>query len=161
MDTKLSKIRSFLKNDEFDIEHESKMVQSRILSSILKVVEEKNMTQTELSKKTGLKQPFLSELFNLHKKLNMNHIALFQKALEIKLQPPNYYSEERHSEKFYSNEEYMPATTNSIDADKFKGAHFTSGPTDKKIKTENREAYSVIKMISSKGLKEKSDKALK
>src|SRR5690606_3879458 len=111
---------------------------SRILSSILEVVEDKKMTQTELSEKTGLKQPFLSALFNLHKKLNMNHIALFQKALEIKLQPPKHYSEEKHLERFYSDKEYIPATTQFIDSDVFKGSHFISWVNDKKIRTSSK-----------------------
>ncbi len=153
-----SNIKSLLRRDEFDLEYESNMVQSRILSSILEVVEDKKMTQTELSEKTGLKQPFLSAIFNLHKKLNMNHIALFQKALDIKLQPPQYYSEERHSEKFYSDEEYIPATTRFIDSDVFKGTHFVSWINDKQIRTSAKDAYSIIETISLKDLKDKSDK---
>ena len=159
MNMKLSNsIKSLLTKDEFDLEYESNMVQSRILSSILEVVDDKKMTQTELSEKTGLKQPFLSALFNLHKKLNMKHIALFQKALEIKMQPPEYYSEEKHLERFYSNKEYIPATTHFIDSDVFKGAHFVSWVNDKQVRTSNKGAYSIIESISLKDLKSKNDK---
>ena len=161
MNMKLSNnIKSLLKKEEFDLDYESSMAQSRILSSILEVVEDKKMTQTELSEKTGLKQPFLSGLFNLHKKLNMNHIALLQKALEIKLQPPKYYSEEKHLKKFYSDKEYIPATTQFIDSDVFKGAHFVRWVSDKQIRTVNKDAYSIIETISLKDLKNKSDKSI-
>ena len=161
MNMKLSNnIKSLLKKEEFDLEYESNMVQSRILSSILEVVEDKKITQAELSEKTGLKQPFLSALFNLHKKLNMKHIALFQKALEIKLQPPKYYSEEKHLKKFYSDKEYIPATTQFIDSDVFQGIHFISWISDKQIRTANKETYSIIETISLKDLKNKSDKGL-
>ena len=154
-----SNIKTLLKKEEFDLDHESSMVQSRILSSILEVVEDKKMTQTELSEKTGLKQPFLSALFNLHKKLNMNHIALFQKALGVKLQPPKYYSEEKHLKKFYSDKEYIPATTQFIDSDVFNGTQFVSWISDKHLRTANKGTYSIIETISLKDLKDKNDKS--
>lgn len=162
MNMKLSNnIKSLLKKDEFDLEYESNMVQSRILSSIIEVVEDKKMTQAELSAKTGLKQPFISGLFNLHKKLNMNHIALFQKALDIKLQPPKYFTEDKHLEMFYSDKEYIPATTQFIDSENFKEAHFISWISDKKTKKTYKDAYSVIKTISLKGTEKTKDQSFK
>lgn len=158
MNTKLSNnIKSLLKNEEFNLDYESSMVQSRILSSILKVIEGKKMTQTELSEKTGLKQPFLSGLFNLHKKLNMNHIALLQKALDIKLQPPNYYSKEEHYKTFYSDKEYIPAITQFIDSEILKETQFISWVKDKEMKTANKETYSIIETTTLKELITKSD----
>lgn len=159
MNMKLSNnIKSLLEKDEFDLEYESKMVQSRILSSILEIVENKKMTQTELSEKTGLKQPFLSALFNLHKKLNMNHIALFQKALNIKLQPPYYYSEKKHSEEFYSDKEYKPTNKKFVDSGFFKDNHFVSCIYDDQFKNSSEEDYSIIETISLNDLKDRNNK---
>ncbi|WP_190311293.1 helix-turn-helix domain-containing protein [Psychroflexus gondwanensis] len=150
-------IKSLLQKNDFDLEFESNMVQSRFLSSIIEVVEDKNITQAELSEKTGLKQPFISALFNLHKNLNMNHIALFQKALDIKLQPPTYFSEDKHSEMFYSDKEYIPATTHFIDSEVFKGSPFVSWIGDKQIKKSINDAYSVVETISLNDLKKNKD----
>jgi predicted XRE-type DNA-binding protein len=150
-------IKSLLLKNDFDLEYESNMVQSRFLSSIIEVVEDKNITQAELSEKTGLKQPFISALFNLHKNLNMNHIALFQKALDIKLQPPTYFSEDKHSEMFYSDKEYIPATTHFIDSEVFKGSPFVSWIGDKQIKKSINDVYSVVETISLNDLKKNKD----
>lgn len=51
----------------------------------------------------GLPQPFLSVLLNSKKKLNVEHIAMFQQALGIVLQPPQYLPIEEHENKFYEN----------------------------------------------------------
>jgi len=110
MNTKLSnKIKSILKLKEFNLEHESKMAQARILSSILEVVDNKKLTQVELEELTGLKQSFLSGLFNQNRNLSMKHIALLQNALGIVLQPPSYLTVDNHEEKFYSEIDYKPA----------------------------------------------------
>lgn len=102
----LNKIKDELKLDTFNIEFESEMVQSRILSSFLEVIDEKGLTQTDLEKLTGLTQPFISALFNNRRKLNVEHIALFQEALKIVLQPPTYLSKEEHTNKFYTDTDY-------------------------------------------------------
>ncbi|GAA0735934.1 helix-turn-helix transcriptional regulator [Gaetbulibacter jejuensis] len=87
---------------KFDLEHETKMVQARILSPILSAINQKKMTQVELEEKTGLNQSFLSAIFNNKRRLNMEHIAKFQNALGIKLQSPEVLSIENHYEKFYN-----------------------------------------------------------
>ena len=107
MNTKsLNKIKKALTVPDFDLEFEAQMVQSRLLSPLIEIMEEKRITQSELAKKTGLSQPFINGLLHLHKKLNMEHIALIQKALGVVLQPPEALTEEAHRKKFY--EEYEP-----------------------------------------------------
>lgn len=102
----LNKIRDELENKGFDLRHESDMVQSRILSPIIEAMEKEGLTQDELSKKTGLKQPFISAILNVRKKLNMEHIALFQEALGIVIQTPEALSINEHKYKFYNKDEY-------------------------------------------------------
>lgn len=108
MNTKLlNKAKSLLNNKNFDIAFESQMVQSRIISTLLEVIENKNLTQKDLENLTGLKQPFLSALFNNRKKLNVEHIARFQNALKIVLQPPKYLTLEEHHNTYYQEDEYV------------------------------------------------------
>ncbi|MFM7023237.1 MAG: XRE family transcriptional regulator [Flavobacteriales bacterium] len=104
--TLLNKIQSEFDDNIFDIEHESNMVQSRLLSPIIETIESQGITQEELAEKTGLAQPFISAVLNIRKNLNMEHIALFQKALGIILQPPTTLTGKEHKSKFYSKEEY-------------------------------------------------------
>jgi transcriptional regulator with XRE-family HTH domain len=108
MNTKLlNKIKSQLNNNNFDIVFESQMVQSRIISTFLEVIENKKLTQKDLEDLTGLTQPFLSGLFNNRKKLNVEHIAKFQNALKIVLQPPKYLTLEEHHNTYYQEDEYI------------------------------------------------------
>lgn len=102
----LKEFKSKLDNENFDLNHEANMVQSRILSTINDVIDEKGYTQADLARLTGLKQPFISALMNVRRKLNMEHIALFQEALEIKLQPPNYLSKDDHFNAYFENDQY-------------------------------------------------------
>ncbi|WP_243473063.1 helix-turn-helix domain-containing protein [Winogradskyella sp. MH6] len=106
----LNKFKNILTNPNFDIEHETQMVQSRILSSILEIMDEKEYNQSDLERLTGLSQPFLSSIFNNKKKLSMRHIALIQEALGVILQPPTALSKEAHNNKFY-NENDEPLET--------------------------------------------------
>ena len=102
----LNQLRRTLNDDKFDLQFESEMVQSRIISTFLDIIDQKHYTQKELESLTGLKQPFISALFNNRKKLNVEHIALFQKALNIILQPPSYLSKDEHISKFYKDEDF-------------------------------------------------------
>ena len=104
--TLLNKIQSEFENNGFDLEHESNMVQSRILSPIIEAIDEQGITQEKLSEKTGLSQPFISAILNIRKKLNTEHIALFQKALGIIIQTPKALAISEHKSKFYKKEEY-------------------------------------------------------
>lgn len=102
----LNNYKNAFEISSFDLEHEANMVQSRILSSLLEVIEKKGLTQLDLEVLTGLKQPFLSAVFNNRKKINMGHIALLQNALEIVLQPPTYLSKNEHLNKFYDQHDF-------------------------------------------------------
>ncbi len=97
----LSEIKKELDFDQFDLEHEANMVQSRILSPIIELIESKKLSQVELQKLTGLKQPFISALLNIRKKLSMEHIARFQHALDIKLESPTLLSSQNHDQEYY------------------------------------------------------------
>lgn len=110
----LDNIKSQLNNDNFDIVFESKMVQSRIISTFLEVIESKKLTQNYLEELTGLSQPFLSALFNNRKKLNVEHIAKLQNALKIVLQPPKYLTFEEHYHTYYQEDEYIGLNKVSI-----------------------------------------------
>jgi len=103
----LNKIKNQLNNEDFDIDFESQMVQSRIISTFLEVIENKNLTQKDLEDLTGLSQPFLSALFNNRKKLNVEHIAKLQNALKIVLQQPKYLTSDEHHNTYYQEDEYI------------------------------------------------------
>ena len=102
----LKEIKNFLEDESFDLEHEAAMVQSRFLSPIIAAIEDNHIKQGDLAEATGLAQPFISALLNVRKKLSMEHIALFQKALGIILQAPDALPLEEHQSKFYSEKEY-------------------------------------------------------
>lgn len=100
-------IRNQLNENKVDIVFESQMVQSRIVSTFLEVIENNKVTQKELEERTGLSQPFLSAIFNNRKKLNVEHIAKLQNALDIILQPPKYLTNEEHYNTYYQEDEYL------------------------------------------------------
>lgn len=102
----LKELKDFLEDEQFDLNHEAAMVQSRILSPIISAIEDNKIRQEDLAEATGLTQPFISGLLNIRKNLSMEHIALFQKALGIVLQVPEVLTDEEHKSKFYSEEEY-------------------------------------------------------
>ncbi|MEK8179919.1 helix-turn-helix transcriptional regulator [Flavobacterium buctense] len=103
----LDQIRNQLNENRVDIVFESQMVQSRIVSTFLEVIENNKVTQKELEERTGLSQPFLSAIFNNRKKLNVEHIAKLQNALNIILQPPKYLTTEEHYNTYYQDDEYV------------------------------------------------------
>lgn len=103
----LQEVFSKLETTSFDLDFEAAMVQNRILHTFLEVIEKKKITQAELGEKMGFSQPFLSALLNSKKKLNVEHIAKFQHALGIVLQPPQYLSIEEHENKFYEKDATM------------------------------------------------------
>lgn len=102
----LNKLKDIFSVDSFDLEFEAQMVQSRIVSTLLEVIENKKFKQKELEELTGLSQPFISALFHNRKKLNVEHIALFQKALDIVLQPPTYLDANEHKRHYYSDNDF-------------------------------------------------------
>lgn len=106
-----NKFSNLYKGKEFNLELEAKLVQARFLSPIIEFIKSKKITQTELKKKTGLSQSFLSNLFNGNKKVNIEHIALLQNALGIVLQPPDPLTNEEHYAKFYENSD-IPSNKN-------------------------------------------------
>ena len=163
MNMKLSNnIKSLLKYDDFDLEHESKMVQARILSTFLEIIDQEKHTQLDLEKLTGLKQPFLSGLFNQRRKLNMDHIALLQKALKVKLEPPKYLEEEDHIKKFYSNDEYEPAKSYFSDSFSLKNKPIIRWVNaEKKLNEIDKKDYTLLDSDNLPKLKEEKIEYLK
>jgi transcriptional regulator with XRE-family HTH domain len=102
----LNKLKELFASKPFDLEFESQMVQSRIVSTFLEVIENLNITQKELEEKTGLSQPFISALLNNRKKLNVEHIAKLQNALGIKLKAPEYFSNYQYENEYFKEIEY-------------------------------------------------------
>ncbi len=102
----LKNLQEYFADSSFDLEYETKMVQSRLISTILEAMDEKEFIQSDLAKLTGLSQPFISAIMNNHKNLNMEHIALFQKALNIVLQPPKYLDNNEHRNKYYCSNDF-------------------------------------------------------
>jgi hypothetical protein len=90
-----------LNNKEYDVEHETKMVQSRILAPLIEVIEQKGYTVQKLSELTGLNSIKITALLNIENLITMEQIALFQKALGIVIQPPEAITTEEHNKKFY------------------------------------------------------------
>ncbi len=118
MNTKLlNSIKEELNLDSFDLEHETNMVQARILSPLIEEMELNGITQEELAKITGLKQPFISGLLNIRKNLSMKHIALLQNALGVVLQPPNKLDTLDHSSTFYGSSKYNLKKRRTVSAD--------------------------------------------
>lgn len=103
----LNKITNHFSNSDFDLDYETDMVQSRILSPIIDAYEKRGMTQSDLSEKTGLSQSFISSIFNIRKRLNMKHVALLQHALEIVLQKPEVLEKSKHNLKYHSKDEFF------------------------------------------------------
>ena len=160
----LSKIQSEFDNTQFDLEHESDMVQSRLLSPIIEAIEKEGLTQAELAERTGLKQPFISAILNVRKKLNMEHIALFQKALGIVVQPPEVLSVKDHKSKYYSEEEYEASTI--LIFEEISHLHYTKSIEtyshgDKKIAYTNRKlGFGSIAIKTKENVSDYGSKAL-
>lgn len=86
-----------------NIDHEARMVQSRILSPFLKIMEDKGITENDLSKASGLTLDTITKLFLIEKPLKMAHIALIQKGLDSVAQPPEVITAKEHHERFYKS----------------------------------------------------------
>lgn len=136
----LNKIKSEFEKNDFDLEHESNMVQARILSPIIDAIEQQKITQEELSERTGLTQPFISSILNIRKKLNMEHIALFQKALDIVIQTPKTLTLIEHKHKFYNKEDYETLLEN-LSENIFHTNPINSIHRNYRRKSENKPYY--------------------
>ncbi len=112
----LNKIKKLFEAKEFDLGYESGMVQARILGPIVGLIQKRNIKQDELEKLTGLKQPFLSGLFGGVRRLNMEHIAKLQYALDITLQQPEYLTNIDHKEKHYSTKDNQTTDLSAVDS---------------------------------------------
>jgi len=100
---KISKYSKIVKPKDYDQEHETKMVQSRLLAPLIEVIEQKGYTVKKLSELTGLNRIKITALLNIENLITMEQIALFQKALGVMIQPPAVITAEEHNKKFYVN----------------------------------------------------------
>ncbi len=91
-------------NDEDRIEVKASFIQLDILDEVKKLMEEKNISRTELAKKLKKSKSFVSQLFSGDKALNLKMIAQFQEIFNAKFIPAfKDYSEYTQVKKYSKN----------------------------------------------------------
>ena len=75
------------KDDTERIEIKASFIQLDILDEIKKLMEEKNISRTELAEKLKKSKSFVSQLFSGDKALNLKMIAQFQEIFNVKFIP--------------------------------------------------------------------------
>ena len=91
--------------DYYDLKHETKMVQARIVSPLIKIIEVKGYTVNKLSELTNLTETKIDRLLNGAESITMEELALFQKALDVVIEPPFVLTKEEHNNKYYDTDE--------------------------------------------------------
>ncbi len=92
-------------NEEDRIEVKASFIQLDILDEVKKLMEEKNISRTELAKKLKKSKSFVSQLFSGDKALNLKMIAQFQEIFNAKFIPAfKDYSKFSSSKKYYKND---------------------------------------------------------
>lgn len=81
---KLDKAFKF-KNDKQIFEFEADKMQIDFLHEIKKVLDEKDISSTDLAEKFGTSKAFISQLFSCDKRMNLIHLAKLQKFLDLKV----------------------------------------------------------------------------
>lgn len=71
------------KDDDEDLEHNSRMIMYRFLSEIERLSEEKNMNKKELAKKIGTSASYITQLYRGSKLINLHTLAKLQKIFNI------------------------------------------------------------------------------
>ena len=93
------------KDDEERIEIKASFLQIDILKEVKTLMEEKNISRTELAQKLKKSKSFISQLFSGDKALNLKMIAQFQEIFDAKFIPSfKDYSEYRNSKKYNRND---------------------------------------------------------
>ena len=81
---KLDKAFKF-KNDKQIFEFEAYKIQIDFLHEIKKVLDEKDISSTDLAEKFGTSKAFISQLFSCDKRINLIHLNKIKKFLELKI----------------------------------------------------------------------------
>ncbi len=91
------------KMNTFDFSHERIMIQMRFMSEIERLMDENGINEKELAKRCTISASYLTQLFKGHKKLNLDTIAKFQNAFNVK-----FKIEAKNIENFYidNNDRY-------------------------------------------------------
>lgn len=137
-------ISNLIDLEGFDIEHETMMVQSRLLSPILQFKEDNNLSQNELAEMSGIKQPLLNSIINLKKNLSMKHIAQLQNAIDSVI-APRLVSRKYLKERYYTDDP-MSCGRTSLNAVEISPIKVGEGY----LKTMKRDTYVFKKKNSEK-----------
>lgn len=89
MDTKKDKSDFlFFKKDKERYEFRADVIQSKIMDSILEIMEEEGVNKTNLAEKMGVSNSFITQLFTIDKRLNFTHLAqledIFNRRIRVK-----------------------------------------------------------------------------
>jgi len=89
IESMLNELEEALKfeNQEDRIELKASFIQIDILKEVKKIMEEKNISRTELAGKLKKSKSFVSQLFSGDKALNLKMIAQFQEIFDAKFIP--------------------------------------------------------------------------
>jgi transcriptional regulator with XRE-family HTH domain len=72
--------------DDWDLQHETRMVMYRFLSEVERLCEERGINKKQLAQKIGTSASFITQLFRGSKTLNLETIAKFQNVFDIKFE---------------------------------------------------------------------------
>lgn len=84
-----------------DLDYEALMIQARLLSPYLTVMEDKGFDNTELSKRSGIEEYRIKLIFSGNAFITMEEIAMIQEALDVIAQPPFLLTKEAHKKQHY------------------------------------------------------------
>lgn len=73
---------NFLSN-EYDYEHEEKMVMYRFLSEVERLADEKNYSRKKIAELYGKSASYITQLFRGTKIMNLESVARFQKVFDV------------------------------------------------------------------------------
>lgn len=96
IDTRMEQLAELFRceNDANRAELRASLIQLEILEMVSKIMEEKDISRSDLSEKLGKSKSFVSQLFSGDKALNLKMIAQFQDIFGIKFTPGFIDSEE-------------------------------------------------------------------
>ncbi|MGB0789103.1 MAG: helix-turn-helix domain-containing protein [Marinirhabdus sp.] len=97
-------------SDNFDIEHETKMLMYRFLSIVDYIMEAQNISKKELARMIGTSPSYITQLFNGRKLINLTTLAKIQNALDMKFKIDGF----KKPEDLKSFEAPRPKTINGV-----------------------------------------------
>lgn len=97
-------------NEEDRIDVKASFIQLEILEEIKKIMEDKNISRTELAEKLKKSKSFVSQLFSGDKALNLKMIAQFQEIFHTKFIPTFKDYSEYIPGKYISKNNFLKAS---------------------------------------------------